>query len=211
MAVADRCLRVNGSCRQGLSCTPETVVGMTMAYGCHRAPKRQLWEWWLQTGAIVYPKTAVETSVAGLDPPPNSPLRQLWVSLCTPKDSYGCIGCKQVPSCTPKTAVEAYYGCIKVPLDTPKTAMGITVANSYYHVPKRQLLEWWLQAETIVFPRGGGDVAQLVERRTSTPPRQVRFPLAARDFSPSQLLLQTLLRCPHTPVCDRMHQHLCSR
>ena len=30
----------------------------------------------------------------------------------------------------------------------------------------------------------GGDVAQLVERRTGTPLRQVRFPGAARDFSP---------------------------
>ena len=29
----------------------------------------------------------------------------------------------------------------------------------------------------------GGDVAQLVERRTGTPPTQVRFPGAARDFS----------------------------
>ena len=31
---------------------------------------------------------------------------------------------------------------------------------------------------------GCGDVAQLVERRTGTPLRQVRFPCAARDFSP---------------------------
>ena len=30
---------------------------------------------------------------------------------------------------------------------------------------------------------GGGDVAQLVERRTGTPLTQVRFPGAARDFS----------------------------
>ena len=30
-----------------------------------------------------------------------------------------------------------------------------------------------------------GDVAQLVERRTGTPLTQVRFPGAARDFSPS--------------------------
>ena len=29
-----------------------------------------------------------------------------------------------------------------------------------------------------------GDVAQLVEHRTGTPPTQVRFPGAARDFSP---------------------------
>ena len=31
---------------------------------------------------------------------------------------------------------------------------------------------------------GGGDVAQLVEHRTGTPPTQVRFLGAARDFSP---------------------------
>ena len=40
----------------------------------------------------------------------------------------------------------------------------------------------------------GGDVAQLVERRTGTPLTPVRFPGAARDFSPSQLSVQTLLR-----------------
>ena len=148
-------------------CTQKTAMGMVVANGCHRVPE-----------------DSCGNVGCRFRSPPNSPLRQLWVSLCTPKDSYGCIGCKQVPSCTPKTAVEAYYGCIKVPLDTPKTAMGITVANSYYHVPKRQLLEWWLQAETIVFPRGGGDVAQLVERRTSTPLRQVRFPLRRRIFLP---------------------------
>ena len=40
----------------------------------------------------------------------------------------------------------------------------------------------------------GGDVAQLVERRTGTPLRQVRFLGAARDISPSQLSEQSLLR-----------------
>ena len=45
----------------------------------------------------------------------------------------------------------------------------------------------------------GGNVAQLVERRTVTPLRQVRFHGAARDFSPSQLFVQTLLRCPYSP------------
>ena len=34
---------------------------------------------------------------------------------------------------------------------------------------------------------------------TGMPPMQVRFPGAARDFSPSQLSVQTLLRCPYTP------------
>ena len=45
--------------------------------------------------------------------------------------------------------------------------------------------------------RGGGYVAQLVEEhRTGTPPTQLRFPGTARDFSSSQLSIQTLLRCP---------------
>ena len=30
-------------------------------------------------------------------------------------------------------------------------------------------------------------------------------------FSQSQLAVQTLLRCPYTPVCNRMHLHLCAR
>ena len=38
------------------------------------------------------------------------------------------------------------------------------------------------------------DVAQLVERRTGTPLTQIRFPVAARDFSHSHLSVQTLLR-----------------
>ena len=51
-----------------------------------------------------------------------------------------------------------------------------------------------------------GDVAQLVEHRIGSPLTQVRFPGTARDFSlKSQLSVQTLLRCPYTPVCNRMH------
>ena len=30
-------------------------------------------------------------------------------------------------------------------------------------------------------------------------------------FSQSQLPVQTVLRCPYSPVCNRMHQHLCAR
>ena len=42
---------------------------------------------------------------------------------------------------------------------------------------------------------GGGDVAQLVEYRTITPLTQVRFPGAARDFSPRvNFSVETLLR-----------------
>ena len=52
---------------------------------------------------------------------------------------------------------------------------------------------------------GGRDVAQLVEHQTGTLPTQVQFPGAARDFSPSQLSVQTLLRVSVHPVCNRMH------
>ena len=50
-------------------------------------------------------------------------------------------------------------------------------------------------------PPGDG-IAQLVERPTEKPGailRRVRTSGAARDFSPSQLPVQTLLRCPHSP------------
>ena len=40
----------------------------------------------------------------------------------------------------------------------------------------------------------GGDAAQLIEHWTSTLLTQVRFPGVTRDFSPSQLSVQTLLR-----------------
>ena len=51
-----------------------------------------------------------------------------------------------------------------------------------------------------------GDVAQLVEHRTVTPLTQVRFPGAARDFSP-RVNFQCRLSyvCPYNPVCNRMH------
>ena len=58
----------------------------------------------------------------------------------------------------------------------------------------------------------GGDVAQLVEHRTGTPPTQVRFPGAARDFS-----LRVNFRCRlsygvrDTPVCNQMYKHLSAR
>ena len=42
--------------------------------------------------------------------------------------------------------------------------------------------------------------------RTGTPRTQVRFPgCGRRFFSQGQLSVQTLLRCPYTPVCNRMH------
>ena len=51
-----------------------------------------------------------------------------------------------------------------------------------------------------------GDAAQLLRATTGTPLTQVRFPGAAREFSSQcQLSVQTLFRCPHTPVCNSMH------
>ena len=49
----------------------------------------------------------------------------------------------------------------------------------------------------------GGDVAQLVEHRPGTPPRQVRFPGVATDFSPRvnfQCRFLTYVRTPQTPA-----------
>ena len=56
-----------------------------------------------------------------------------------------------------------------------------------------------------------GEVAQLAQHRTGTWPTQVRVPCAKRDFSPSYLSVQTLLRCPYTPVCNHPHLHPCAR
>ena len=54
------------------------------------------------------------------------------------------------------------------------------------------------------------NVAQLVERQTDKPLRQVWFPPAARDFSPHQLPVQILLWClyshpPHPPSPMQLH------
>ena len=46
----------------------------------------------------------------------------------------------------------------------------------------------------------GGDVAQSVEHRTVTPLRQVRFPGAARDFSPrGNFQCRLSYMCPYAP------------
>ena len=70
---------------------------------------------------------------------------------------------------------------------------------------------WLLQAHSRGQGRSsglitGGDVAQLVERRTGTPLTKVRFLGAARDFSSRvnfQCRLSYGVRTP--PVCNRMH------
>ena len=52
----------------------------------------------------------------------------------------------------------------------------------------------------------GRDVAQLVQRRTGTPLRQVRFPGATRDFSPRASFEYRLSYGVRTAlVCNRMH------
>ena len=56
----------------------------------------------------------------------------------------------------------------------------------------------------------GWDVAQSVEHRTGTPPTQVRFPVRKGIFLPESTFSETLLRCPYTPVYNRMHLHLCA-
>ena len=47
----------------------------------------------------------------------------------------------------------------------------------------------------------GGDVVQLVGHRTGTPLTQVRFPSAARDFSPRVNFQCRLSRGVRTPSC----------
>ena len=50
--------------------------------------------------------------------------------------------------------------------------------------------------------RSGDDVAQLVEHRTGTLPTPVR---CGKGFFSQSHSVQTLLRCLHTPMCNRMH------
>ena len=61
--------------------------------------------------------------------------------------------------------------------------------------------------------QAGGDVTQLVQCRVGTPLTQVRFPGAARHFSPRvnfQCRLSYGGRTP-SPVRNRVHYHLCVR
>ena len=61
------------------------------------------------------------------------------------------------------------------------------------------LVPLWTTKTVRAVVKKGGDVAQLVEHRPGTSPRQVRFPGSARILFPqSQLSVQTLLRCPNT-------------
>ena len=56
----------------------------------------------------------------------------------------------------------------------------------------------------------GGDVAQLAERRTGTPLRQVRFPDAVRDFSPRVNFLRRLSHGIRTFPCATACINICA-
>ena len=56
----------------------------------------------------------------------------------------------------------------------------------------------------------GVDVAQLVESQTSTPLRQVRFPGAARDFSPMDNFQCRLSHGARTPPCAIACINICA-
>ena len=58
---------------------------------------------------------------------------------------------------------------------------------------------------------GLGDVAQLVEHRTGTPPTQVRFPGAARNFSPGVNLQCRLSYGVRTSPCAIACIYICAQ
>ena len=59
-------------------------------------------------------------------------------------------------------------------------------------------------------PARGGDVAQLVERRTGTSLRQVRFPGATRDFSTRVNFQCRLSYGVRTPPCATACNNICA-
>ena len=63
---------------------------------------------------------------------------------------------------------------------------------------------------TIGFLWYGGDVARLVDRRIGTPLRQVRFPGAARDFSPRVEFQCRLSYGVRTPPCAIACINICA-
>ena len=59
----------------------------------------------------------------------------------------------------------------------------------------------WATVHTV-----GGDVAQLVRASDRHAADAGSIPPCSKGFfSQGQLSVQTLLRCPYTPVCSRMH------
>ena len=63
----------------------------------------------------------------------------------------------------------------------------------------KKLMGCQLSKKKLSFFTWGGDVVQLVEHQVNTPLRQVGFPRAVKDFSPSQLSVQTLFWCLYSP------------
>ena len=69
------------------------------------------------------------------------------------------------------------YECTNICQNSRK---GKAYHSTSHRQPARMLPVWWpYDSERVNF---GGNVAQLVEHLTGTPPTQVRFPGAARDF-----------------------------
>ena len=62
----------------------------------------------------------------------------------------------------------------------------------------------------LLYVTRGGDLAQLTERRTGTPLREVRFPGAARDFSPRVNLQCRLSYGVRTPPCAIACINICA-
>ena len=76
-------------------------------------------------------------------------------------------------------------------------------------MPTLSLLDSVLVFDRLVV---GGDVAQLVRASDRHTADAVSIPRCGKGFfSQSQLSMQTVLRRPYTPVCNRMHLHLCTR
>ena len=72
-------------------------------------------------------------------------------------------------------------------------------------VSARQSPLWWRGERWV-----GGDAAQLAERRTGTPLRQVRFPGAARDFSPRVNFQCRLSHGVRIPPCSTACNNICA-
>ena len=85
-------------------------------------------------------------------------------------------------TCTHLSLLAQAYVDIQTGLLDKLLKLPVIYTRSYTKKEKKNLL---VQCSTYIHKLlKGGDVAQLVERRTSTLLRQVRFPGAARDFSP---------------------------
>ena len=111
-------------------------------------------------------------------------------------------------TCTHLSLLAQAYVDIQTGLLDKLLKLPVIYTRSYTKKEKKNLL---VQCSTYIHKLlKGGDVAQLVERRTSTLLRQVQFPGAARDFSPSQFSVQTFLRCLYSPFCANAYFNICA-